>query len=288
MNGILKIVSPRRMGRLFLRELAVSYRGLLVAGLTVAGAIIVLSAITSLLSNGQVQGDAYSGFFRLLLYVGGFIITSFAFREVWQAGSGISYLSLPGSTLEKFIVKLLLTSVGFAAGTLLFMSAVGALSEAIDRLAFNAGRGFFDPFTPAIWQTVVRYLVLQAFFLLGSIWFKKLAFVKTVLWMLVFAVALFILGAIALRIAVGPHLAALANGGGFGASGGFGGPGRPGGPLGGWMLQLNGPGFQDLFRPGSRGGVGLDAFKIAAEALFIALAPASWVAAYFRLSEAEV
>ncbi len=276
---ITNVASPRRLGRLFLRELAVGYRGILVAAVTAAGAVIVISAISSLLMmaggapSGTVQGDGYAGFFRLLLYVGGFIITSLAFREVWQPGGGISYLSLPGSTLEKLVVKLLLTSVGFAAGSLIFMSAVGAASEVIDRLVFGVGRGFFNPFTSSVLQAVARYMVIQSFFLLGSIWFKKLAFVKTALTMMVFAICLFILGAIAMRIAIGPHLAAMARGGG---------------PIGGWMLQLNGPGFQNLFTPGSRGYGGAHAFKIAAETLFIALAPASWVAAYFRLGEAEV
>ncbi len=58
--------------------------------------------------------------------------------------------------------------------------------------------------------------------------------------------------------------------------------------FGGWSFNLDGMGFQDLFRPGTRGYSGAMAFKIAAEALFIALAPASWVAAYFKLGEAEV
>ena len=58
--------------------------------------------------------------------------------------------------------------------------------------------------------------------------------------------------------------------------------------LGRWSFNLNGMGFQDLFQPGSRGYSGAMAFKIAAEALFVALAPASWAAAYFRLGEAEV
>ena len=83
-----------------------------------------------------------------------------------------------------------MTSVGFAAGTLVFMSAAAAASEALDRLLFGVGHGFFNPFTPAVLQAVVRYLVLQSFFLLGSIWFRKLAFVKTVLWIVVFGVAL--------------------------------------------------------------------------------------------------
>jgi hypothetical protein len=221
-----------------------------------------------------VAGDGYFGFFQNLLFLGGFIITSLAFREVWQSGSGIAYLMLPGSLFEKFAVKLLVTSVGFALGTIVFMSATAAASEALDRLLFGVGHSFFNPFTPAVLQAVVRYLVLQSFFLLGSIWCRKLAFVKTVLSVVVFGIALAILTTIALRIGLASHFAL--------------GPGHGGMRLGGWAFDLNGTGLQDLFRPGARGYQGAMAFKVAAEALFIALAPASWAAAYFRLGEAEV
>jgi hypothetical protein len=277
----LDFFSIRRFGRLFLRELAHGYRGILIAMAAVAGGIIVVSAVSALGMSaggapvGTVQGDGYSGFFQELLFLGGLIVTSLAFREVWQSGSGIAYLTLPGSVFEKFVVKLLATSVGFAVGTLAFMSATGAASEVLDRLLFGVGHGFFNPFTPAVLQATVRYVVAQSFFLLGSIWFRKLAFVKTVLWIVVFGIALGIVLAIALRIGLASHFAA--------APGSFGGL-----RLGNRAFDLNGAGLQDLFKPGARGSQGLAAFKVAAQALFLALAPASWVAAYFRLGEAEV
>lgn len=273
--------SGRRFGRLLLRDLAFGYRGLLIAMAAVAGGIIVFSAFGALVmsargaAEGTVQGNGYFGYFQGLLFLGGFIATSLAFREVWQNGSGIAYLTLPGSLLEKFVVKLLVTSVGFAVGATVFITATAAASEALDRLVFGVGHGFFNPFTPAVLQAVARYLVVQSFFLLGSLWFRKLAFVRTVLWLILFAAAFGILAMIALRIGLSSHLGAAA--------------GRAGSMrFGGWSFNLNGMGLQDLFTPGSRGYSGAMAFKIAAEALFIALAPACWVAAYFRLGEAEV
>jgi hypothetical protein len=280
-QAVSEVFSARRFGRLLLRDLAYGYRGLLIAMAAVAGGVIVVSAIGALAmsaggaAEGTVRGDGYFGFFQNLLFLGGFIATSLAFREVWQNGSGIAYLTLPGSVFEKFVAKLLVTSVGFAVGTLIFMTATAAASEALDRLVFGVGHGFFNPFTTAVLQAVARYLVVQSFFLLGSIWFRKLAFVRTVLWIVLFGAALAIVSAIALRIGLSGHL---------GSAGG-----RVGGMrLGGWAFNLNGLGLQDLFTPGSRGYSGAMAFKVAAEALFIALAPASWVAAYFRLGEAEV
>src|SRR5208337_3469600 len=237
-------LSTRRIGRLFLRELAHGYRGLLIATAAVAGGVIVVSAIGALAASaggvpaGTVSGDGYFGFFQSLLFLGGFIITSLAYREVWQTGSRVSYLMLPGSLLEEVVVQLLIASVGFAAGTLIFVSATALASDGLDRLLFGVGRGFFNPVAPAVLQAVVRYLVLQSFFLLGSIWFRKLAFVKTALAIVVFGIALGIVFTIALRIGLASHFAL--------------GPGR-GLRLGGWAFDLNGRGLQDLFKPGGRG-----------------------------------
>ncbi|MGO9308913.1 MAG: hypothetical protein ACLQDL_07825 [Spirochaetia bacterium] len=274
-----EILDIRRLGRLLLREIVYGYRGLLIAVAAVAGGVIVISAIGALGASaggapvGSVNGDGYFRFFQTLLFLGGFIVTSLAFREVWQNGSGLAYLMLPGSLFEKFLAKLIMTSVGFAAGTLVFVSAVAGASEALDRVLFGVGHGFFNPFAPAALQAAARYLVFQSFFLLGSIWFRKLAFVKTALSIVVFGIALGIVFTIAMRIGLASHFAL--------------GPGH-GMRLGGWAFDLNGRGLQDVFSPGGRGYRGAMAFKIAAEALSIALAPASWVAAYFRLGEAEV
>ncbi len=272
--------NPRRFAQLLLRELATSYKGLLIAMATVGGALILWAAVRSLAMSASGMGfpggggNPYLGFFQNLLFLGGFIVTSLAFREVWQSGSGIFYLTLPGSVFEKFLSKLLVTSVGFAVGTAVFMTATAAVSEGLDRLIFGVGLGFFSPFTEEVLLAVARYLVLQSFFLLGSIWFKKLAFVRTVLWMVILGVGVAVISMIAIRVGLGRLNAGIGlHGGGMWS--------------GGWAFDLNGPGLSGLFAPGGRGHAGLMAFKTIGQALFIALAPASWLAAYFRLGEAE-
>jgi len=285
-TGLASHVSPRRVGQLFLREIAHGYRGLLIAAAAVAGSVVVVAAIGALGRNmggapeGTVVGDGYWFYFQALLFLGGCIVASMAFRELWHGGGGIAYLTLPGSSLEKFAVKLLLTSVGYSAGALVLICATAAASEALDRLVFGVGHGFFNPFTPAVGQAVVRYVVIQSFFLLGSVWFHKLAFIKTALSIMVIGVCLGILAGIAFRIGIGPHLTAMGTGFGPGGSGTM--------RFGRWSFQMNGTGLQDLFKPGSTGYAGMQTFKVVAEGVVIALAPASWVAAYYRLREAEV
>ncbi|HEY9595189.1 MAG TPA: hypothetical protein VHE79_11965, partial [Spirochaetia bacterium] len=131
--------SFKRLGQLLLRDLTGGYRSMLTAMAAVGGVIIVLSVLSTM-GLARSQGFAGPGFgFYLqflgeILFIGGFIVTSFAFREVWQPGGGIFYLTIPGSILEKFLSKLLVTSIGFAIGSLVYMAAVTAVSEGINHL----------------------------------------------------------------------------------------------------------------------------------------------------------
>ncbi len=270
-NGFFKL---ERLGQLLLRELMSGYRSLLIAMAAVGGVVVVLSVLTTMgvahTSGGMGPGsDFYLGLFRNLLFLGGFIVTSLAFREVWQNGGGIFYLTLPGSVFEKFLSKLLVTSIGFALGSLIFMAGVTALSELIDHLLFGYGHGYFYMGTLIIaaLKACLFYIITQSMFLLGSIWFKKVALIRTALWAGIFAIGFAVVVGIAARIFLATKL--------HWAGAGF-------------SFNLNNGDLTQIFGAGSSGQSGLSAFKIVAQVLFYAMAPVCWVAGYFRLSEAEV
>ena len=264
-----------------LRELAASYRALLIAMAAVAGVVIITSALSTLgivaMSPASRPGSQgiYLGYFVNLLFLGGFIITSLSFREVWQNGAGIFYLTLPGSTFEKLLSKLLMTSVGFGVGSLVFMTAVAAVSEGIDYLIFGFGHGFLNPFDPAALTALVRYLLIQSVFLLGSIWFRRTAFVKTALWIVIFGAGLAAVFATVGRFAFANHIvwnnlqAANAQGGK-------------------WSFSANGKDLLQVFAPGTLAYARLMVFKTIATVVCYALPVAIWLATYFRLRETEV
>ena len=276
------LFTPRRFGQLLLRDFANGYRGWLIAAAAVAGTVIVVSALTALgISQGENirfngASNFHVGFYIQLLFLGGFISTSFAFREVRQNGAGIFYMTLPASQFEKFASKLLVTSIGYALGSLVFYTATAAASEGINRVIFGSGHGFFNPFDPMILRAAGMYLLAQSIFLLGSIWFKKLAFVRTVLWLSVVAIGAVAVTAVAARIILAGH---------FVPSMVQAGAAR----IGGWSLNLGNDFLASRFGPGSPGSAGLMIFKTIAEVLLVgALAPVCWLAAYFRLRETEV
>jgi hypothetical protein len=234
-----------------------------------------LSALGSALGGNIRNGveDFHAGFFVQLLFFGGFIVTSLAFREVHQNGAGIFYLAIPASTFEKLASKLLITSVGFVLGSAVFYTATAALSEGVNRLVFGWNHALFNPFNRTVLRAAAIYLVTQSVYLLGSVWFRKLAFVKTALWATLFAIGAAVIAAVAARILLAGHFT--------------------------WSsvqvgsVRIFGDGinidFNDLFREGSRARALILGFKTAAEILFWgALAPVCWLAAYFKLGEVEV
>jgi hypothetical protein len=188
---------------------------------------------------------------------------------VWQNGGGIFYLTLPGSTFEKLLSKLLLTSVGYAVGSAVFMACVGAVSDGLNFLIFGVGHGFADPAGQLLTalKASLGYIIAQSVFLLGSIWFQKQAFIKTILWIMIFGVGITIVAAIAARIGLSGHLTTGVHG---------------------WSFNLSESQLMTTFGPGTRGEAVGNAYLIVAKVLCVLLAPTCWLATYYRLSEAEV
>lgn len=272
--------SPRRFAQLLLRDLAGGYRGILIAMAAVAGVVILLSGLTALIqaaaNRSAMAGSFHNGFFIELLFFGGFIITSLAFREARQNGSAIFYMTLPASAFEKLVSKLLVTTVGFAVGSLAFYTATAAVSEGLNRLVFGVGRDFFNPFDPHILRAVGFYLILQSVFLLGSIWFKKTAFVKTALAAACLVLGVAIFSGIMARLILAGHFVPTSVSHGMVH-------------VGAYSLNWTNEFLQGIFGPGGRGYAGITAFKLIGQILFFGvLAPVCWLASYFRLREVEV
>jgi hypothetical protein len=272
--------SPRRFGQLLLRELVTGYRSLLIAMAAIGGFIIVISVLTGLgitmsaRPGETISGEYYLGFFQNLLFVGGFIVTSLAFREMWHNGGGVFYLTIPGSIFEKLTTKLLMTSIGYAAGCLVYFTAVAAIGHGITQLIFGVAPGLFNPLTTGVFRLILIYLVVQSVFLLGSVWFRKVALIKTMLWGVIFAIGLGIILAVVARIALADHFVwhAATNGAFRGA----------------WNLDLGNGRLQTVFAPGTSAWAGLMVFRTVGRVLLWVAAPVMWLASYFRLHEVEV
>jgi hypothetical protein len=256
-------LNPRRLGLLLRRDLTFGYRSLLVAMLAVGGFYILSSVVSALARN---LSPVHQGNYVFLLFVGGFIVSSLAFKELHLDPQNVFYLTLPGSPLEKFLSKLLVTSIGYAVGSLLFYTAVSSAAEGINRLIFGYGRPFFDPFDRNVLLAVAVYLVTQSIFLLGSVYFRKVAFVRTSLYLVLIGIVLSVVTGLAMWFVFRGHAT-------------------------GNRILLE-PYFNELGRAGDMEAVVVplaERFLLVAKILFwAALAPVSWVISYLRLRETEV
>ena len=183
----------RRLALLLRRDFSSGYKSVIIAMAAVGGFVILLSVVSVV---GRELGSMHQTLYYPLLFLGGYIVTSLVFKELHLNGQSVFYLTLPGSSLEKFLSKLLVSSVGFAFGSLFFYTAVTSAAEGINRLIFGYGHPFFNPFDRTTMIAVAVYLVTQAVFLVGSVYFRKLAFIKTNLYIWLFGLVVVILVAV--------------------------------------------------------------------------------------------
>jgi len=137
------------------------------------------------------------------LFVGGFVLTSVIFRELYTKPRGQFYLTLPASHAEKLISKWLLTAILFPiAVTLLYWlydGIVHSIFTLISEQGYPTNR-FSDEWASSKFrQLPFIYIVLQSVLFLGAITFTKYNIFKTGFSLFACAVGLLIIALILFR-----------------------------------------------------------------------------------------
>lgn len=162
------------------------------------GIILVVRLLSGI--DGSVDA-AHEAFYGIGTLVGGLAIVTLFFKDIHEAPSAFTHLTLPVSSLERHISRLLLTTVvWFAVATVLY-----SLYSLVDTLAFAVilPRAEVSPYIPSgrtLLDLLGFYLSAQSVFFFGAIYFRKHTFWKTVL--SAFAVGIFfaLCAAISLRL----------------------------------------------------------------------------------------
>ena len=113
---------------------------------------------------------------------------------------GLFWLLLPASILEKILARILLTTVVYVTATMLFYLVFSIVSEGINLLLFRRHHPLFFPFDPLVFWGVLSYMVIQAPFLVGAVYFRKHALSKTVLSLVGFSLLFAIGTLLAVRV----------------------------------------------------------------------------------------
>jgi len=173
----------------------------------VAGAAAGILLFVSLMDVfGARRPRLHQYLYLLVLFSGGLLLTGRSFKALHDPVQGLSWLLLPASLLEKTLARVLLTTVVYAAGSMLLYLAFSILSEGLNLLLFERRHALFFPFDPLVLKGALTYTAVQAPFLLGAVYFRKHALSKTVLVLLGFSLLLALGVVIAARIIFGGEL----------------------------------------------------------------------------------
>jgi hypothetical protein len=188
------VVRGRQLALLLRNEFLSQSRPVLVTA-AAAFALLAVSWIVNV-AIGQA-GDFYPFFFGATMVVGGVVLASRAFAELHDPLRCTAYLTLPASLPEKYLSKLLLTSVGYAAAVTAFFYVFSFTAWLAARLVFGLSMPVFGLSRGGTLRALVVFLTLHPVFFFGSLYFKRLALAKTLLSVLSFVI---LLGALAAAV----------------------------------------------------------------------------------------
>ena len=258
-----------RIGLFVRKDLVESLRSSIIAVLAVAGVVFVVYVGAAIFERvgvpiGSIETDAANGFdtiFSIIIYAGGLLISSRAFRESHDNARNHEWFMLPASIEEKFTARLLLTSVGFVVVVSVTLFLTSALAAATSQIATRINFGVFNPFSREALLVILNYFVVQSIFLLGATYFKRHHFIRTMLALVVFMIGFSLFAGVVLRLVYHPYFTGM----------------------------IPTPAF-DQFAIGlermERAGRTL---KVVGEIIYWAvIAPFCWFIAYLRLRETEV
>jgi len=187
----------KRLIHLIKNEIVGSYRSLLVTTGAVAGILLVIYLLEM---TGHNPGDFLQVWYFMILFVGGFVVSSKIFSPIHDRRQNYIYLTLPASNAEKFVSKLLLSSIGWMIGATVCYVLFSIVAMAVSQLIWEDSMGIFSPFQADYLTGIAAYLVLQSIFVFGSVYFKKNALAKTVGSMFLLGLSLALLSGLFARI----------------------------------------------------------------------------------------
>lgn len=171
----------KRIFQIIYRQLIMSYKPWIIGIGAAAGFLLGVYLLQVLTLQGIFNLEAFTNLGFVILFAGGFIFTSNIFGELQSPVKSHFYLTLPARIEEKLISSWLISSPLFVIISLVVIFLVSFIISMVLVIFYEGSMLLFNPFTKSALTTVGVYLVLQTIFLLGSVYFRKFNFLKTLL-----------------------------------------------------------------------------------------------------------
>ncbi|GHA79774.1 hypothetical protein [Pontibacter akesuensis] len=172
--------SFRRFSMLFQKHTSEYLSGYLMAVVVLLGVLILFLGGAAYLDSAPLSENLQALVFALLFFGFGFIFTSGVFASLGDKNKAISFLTLPASHFEKYLVGWIYSFLFFS---LVYVACFYLVAAVVLRMDTNPGQesDLLDMFTGdrRMYMSFVFYALLHGLAIFGSAFFKKGHFIKS-------------------------------------------------------------------------------------------------------------
>lgn len=182
-----RLFSWKRFSSILKIDLMEQKKGLIIALSVILGIHFIIH-LTSAFAGPREE--VHIVFFANLLMVAGLIATSLSFRDFYTRDRAYFSLLLPASRFEKFLSRFLITTAGYVIGGVIVYFIYWLFAAGVSRAMFGIPFTVFNPFTPDLWKLIGAYIIVHSIFFFGAVYFRKGAYLKTLLSIIVLLIVL--------------------------------------------------------------------------------------------------
>ncbi|HNX22388.1 MAG TPA: hypothetical protein PKG88_08485 [Bacteroidales bacterium] len=184
------------------RQLTLNLKTWLIAIGSLGGLLLFISYFMMISGNHENIMGMYSTFGVFAFFVTGLVFTSLSFSEMGTYTKSLQFITLPASRFEKFFTAWFSSSILYIILSIISLVVFSIISSLIDVAFFHSSFAVFNPFVKGFGEVILGYFIAHSLYFIGSVWFTKGAFFKTLLagfiaqtvanfWMLIWGVIIF-------------------------------------------------------------------------------------------------
>ena len=177
MRSINKLLSFVRFRNTFYSDLLSNIWKIVIAAEALAGILLLFFIYVGIRT---IEPNLYKTVYPAIIIITGLIVTSLSFSELYT-GKSYFYLTLPSSSFEKLLSKLIIISALYLLSINFLLIFVSIAAKGINYFLFGNQFSIFNPIHPNILSSELFYLIALTIFLFGAVYFKKYNFLKTIL-----------------------------------------------------------------------------------------------------------
>lgn len=167
-----------RLGLLLKRHFLVSGKKYITGIAIGTGVVFMISLLALVLGGAATMSQFYATFYATYI-IGGVIVSSMAFSEINRPETGYQLMTLPASSLEKFVSTWLFTSVVYSLLSFVFVVLSAVAFSLLRMLNFSIEGDIWS--LAQMGEAFLQYFVGNTLFLAGAAAFSRNAFFKTLL-----------------------------------------------------------------------------------------------------------